>query len=287
MSAWEDDLLGGAFWSPGPVGMPGRRGKPGREGKAGPRGEKGEPGRPGPKGDPGLPGLPGLPGQRGEPGPKGDKGDRGEPGPAGGPQGIPGQKGDKGDKGDPGDKGEPGQKGDKGDKGEPGERGLQGLPGPKGDPGDKGEPGEQGHQGERGLQGEQGPKGEPGVVEKHFSQVLIKITGAHNIPMGVPTPLGRETPTLGAYVVTYQTQPRLQPNGEIYLWRQQSPVAFRVSLKERVSKLCLCSPGFGRTTLPLSSTTTDAYEVGFNFDQLSDYEQHIETGAVLYLTIEW
>jgi hypothetical protein len=109
--------------------------------------------------------------------------------------------------------------------------------------------------------------------------------------------------TIAYWIISYDSRPDPTPF-ELGLWCHQlggQKLGFWLSLRtlsadeglpaeKGPEELWLSSPGFSRLALPRVAKTipgSGQTQVGFTFGLTSEYEQHIEAGAVLQLSIKW
>ena len=278
---------------PGPPGPPGKRGRRGRDGPIGTKGDQGEKGPQGRQGDRGYDGIPG-------------------------PKGEPGRdiKGEPGERGLPGEKGEPGPP--------PSQeqimaaliqviedRGIISVKGYPGVDGQNGRDGQDGRDGQNGQNGQDGKDGWSPTMEEiremiqqcmpqpsfptteliplptiEWSQYLIKITNARNIMAEAFVMLSATSLNVAGYVPMYEGKYSLETIS-ICSTNHKRSICVRASCTVKPFKLILVSPGYEACVMPRQASVENSDVVTLDFEDISTYEQHIESGTNLFLTAVW
>lgn len=286
---------------PGPPGPPGKTGKRGRSGRPGTKGDRGV------QGEQGIPGEIGYDGEQGIQGPKGDPGRdvKGEPG----ERGFPGEKGETGPP--------PTQEqimealiqviGDRQIISVAGRDGVDGVAGRDGADGMPGQDGRDGQDGRTPSSAEllelirltlgqmEFPKAEPMIMlpvsdvstappAADWAQYLIKITNVRNIMADAYVVLSPSSLNIAGYVALHEHKSTLT---SLAICSTNNGKTFCVKVAASTSpfKLTLVSPGFEPGVMPRQVTVENTDTVTLDFGDTATYEQHIDTGAQLFVTI--
>lgn len=196
-----------------------------------------------------------------------------------GDNGISGERGLTGVSGPPGRRGKRGFKGDTGLPGEEGRPGRDGEPGPKGDDGPEGA---RGKDGDRGRDGEKGDRGKDGIIDRNFSQYMIKLNAIENIGSEYV-----ELSQVGGHVLMYSTDDTVNiQNIELKRDPNVSQLHFRLTSSTVMLQVRLSTTGVEHSVLPKGIVSTNS---NLHFDFLTNdvYTQYVKNGATFHLYIRW